>query len=215
VFVGCPDASGRHPRKKGIKVMWEDFLNPEILRRNLIVGSIYIAAFALLKNTIVDRIKSFYMVASDKDGLRIDPKYQSEVLSRNTSPVYASLEWLKELQAIDGSDLAVYEQVKKRRNEIAHEIPRMLMNGLPPDLPTRFSEMVSLLDKIERWWIVNVEIVTDPQFDGKQVDEEGIIPGPIMGLRLMVDIALGAEEDSRKYIDEFIRRTRTTKKSVQ
>lgn len=82
------------------------------------------------------------------------------------------------------------------------------MGGLPSDLPARFSEMVSLLDKIERWWIVNVEITTDPQFDGQEIDEEGIIPGPIIGLRLMMDIALGSEEDSRKYLDEFMRRTR-------
>jgi len=186
---------------------WEHFLNPEVLRPNLIIASLYIAAFELLKSTIVDRIRSFYFIGFDQNGLRIDPEYQTEVLSRNRSPVYASLEWLKESHAIDDNDIVVFERVKKCRNDFAHAIAGMLMNGLPSDLPARFSEMVSLLDKIERWWIVNVEIATDPQFDGQEIDEQGIIPGPVIGLRLMMDIALGSDEESRKYLDEFMRRT--------
>jgi hypothetical protein len=42
-----------------------------------------------------------------------------------------------------------------------------------------------------------------PQFDGEHIDEGGIIPGPMMALQLMMDIALGSEEDSRKHLDEF------------
>lgn len=191
-----------------VQKLWEDFLNPEVLRSNLIIASLYIAAFEFLKSTIVDRIRSFYVIGFDQNGLRIDPEYQTAVLLKNRSPVYASLEWLKKSQAIDDNDIAVFERVKKCRNGFAHAITGMLMSGLPSDLPARFSEMVSLLDKIERWWIVNVEITTDPQFDGQEIDEEGIIPGPIIGLRPMMDIALGSEEDSRKYLDEFMRRTR-------
>ena len=173
--------------------MWEDFLNPEVLRSNLIVASIYIVAFEVLKNTIVDRLKSFYTMGLHEDGPQIDPKYQSEVLSKNPSPVYASLEWLKESQAIDDNDISAFERAKKCRNDFAHELPEMLMKGLPSDLPDRFSEMIWLVDKIGRWWVVNVDIAPDPQHDGKHVDEEQVIPGPSMELRLMMDIALAPE----------------------
>jgi hypothetical protein len=63
------------------------------------------------------------------------------------------------------------------------------------------------LEKIERWWILNVEIPTDPDFDGGEVDEKGIVPGVLIGLRLMMDIALGSNEESRFYFDEFIKGT--------
>jgi hypothetical protein len=53
------------------------------------------------------------------------------------------------------------------------------------------------LNKIEKWWIINVDIATDPQFDGEHIDERGIIPGPIMPHQLMMDIALGSEEDTK------------------
>ena len=185
---------------------WENFLNPAVLRPNLIVASIYIAAFQLLKNAIVDRLRFFYTFGFDENATPTGRKYQSEVLARNRSPVYASLDWLKESQAIDSDDLAAFEKVKKLRNDLAHELTQMLRNGLPSDLPERFNEMVSLLDKIERWWIVNVEIPTNPEFDDKKLDAEKVIPGPLLGLRLLVDVALGSEEESRKYVDEFRRR---------
>jgi len=82
--------------------MLEDFLNPEIVRPKLIVASVYIAAYEVLKSTIVQRIKSFYTLG----GIYKEdhPKYQSEVLSRNRSPVYASLDWLRESHAIDDNE---------------------------------------------------------------------------------------------------------------
>lgn len=185
---------------------WENFLNPDVLRPNLIVASIYIAAFELLKNAIVDRLRFFYTFGFDQNSTPTGRKYPSEVLARNRSPVYASLDWLKKSQAIDSNDLAVFEKVKQLRNDLAHELTQMLRTGLPAALPERFGEMVSLLDKIERWWLVNVEIPTNPDFDGKEVDAQDVIPGPLMGLRLLVDVALGSEEESRKHIDEFRKR---------
>ncbi len=40
-----------------------------------------------------------------------------------------------------------------------------------------------------------MEIPTNPDFDGKKIDEEGMVPGKIMTLRLLADIALGSEEE--------------------
>lgn len=62
---------------------------------------------------------------------------------------------------------------------------------------------VALLRKIEVCWITNVEIPTNPDFDGAKVDENGIVPGPVMTMQLLMDIALGDDERSRFYYDEF------------
>src|SRR5262249_41132455 len=154
----------------------------------------YIAAFELLKSAIVDRIKDFYAYGFDQNGpqIKIGPEYELEVLSRNRSPVYASLAWLKEAQVIKDDDVAIFEQAKKLRNELAHALVGLLLRELPPELQQRFGEMVSLLDKIERWWIVNVEIATDPHLRSREIDETKVVPGPIMGLHLLLDIALGS-----------------------
>ena len=75
----------------------------------------------------------------------IDPKYQTDVLSRNRSPVYASISWFKEHRAIDDSDAAVFERVKGCRNKLAHELPSMLDTGLPDDFYQCFADMLALL----------------------------------------------------------------------
>jgi hypothetical protein len=165
---------------------WDTFLNPATLRPNLIAASVYISAFELLKTVIVDRIKSFYTHGFDRNGGRSDPEYESEVLSKNRSHVYASLEWLKEMHAIDDADIAASERVKKLRNELAHELTGILFQGLPADLAERLSEMISLLDKIERWWIVKVEIPINPDLNGVEINKSQVIPGPTMGLRLLL-----------------------------
>lgn len=50
-------------------------------------------------------------------------------------------------------------------------------------------------------------IATDPDFDGKKVDPEEIVPGSVVALRLMLDIALGSDEKLKRYGDEFTNRT--------
>src|SRR5258708_18308652 len=100
-----------------VRNSWESLLNPDVLRPNLIMAALYIAAFEVLKSTIIERIRDFYVTGFDKsvekDGGRlVDPKYQTEVLSRNRSPVYACLDWLKESQAVDDQDIAAFERAK-------------------------------------------------------------------------------------------------------
>jgi hypothetical protein len=192
------------------KSSWEDFLNPTILRPRLVTASLYIAAFELLKTAIIDGIRSFYSSGFDQKAMRISPEYQSDVLVKNASPLYASLEWLKESQAINEDDIAAFEKVKDLRNELAHKLSEKLFKGLPLELASRFVEMVSLLDKIERWWIVNVEIPTSPELHNEEIDEQSVIPGRVMGLRLMMEIALGSEGESNKYLDEFAKLNRKT-----
>lgn len=43
---------------------WEDFLNPDVLRPKLISASIYLAAFELLKDAIIERIEDFLQIAT-------------------------------------------------------------------------------------------------------------------------------------------------------
>ncbi|MHB8575472.1 MAG: hypothetical protein ACYDCQ_09080 [Dehalococcoidia bacterium] len=187
-----------------VRWSWEKFLNPDVLRPRLIAASVFIAGFESLEDCVVDRIRNFFSFGFDENGHVIDPQYQAEVLTRNRSPVYASLAWLKEMGAIDDTDIATFDRVKSCRNYFAHRLLQFVGDeGMPPDFETRFQEMTALLRKIEVWWIKEVDIATDPEFDGVEVDEGTIIPGPTMGLQLLRDIALGSDERSRFYYDEL------------
>jgi hypothetical protein len=184
---------------------WERFLNPKELRPNLILASLYIAAFEILKKSIIERIRDFYITGFDENGWIIAPEYLQQVLSKDKSTTYASLKWLLESQAINDDDIEKFNKVKECRNLLVHEITKFLSKGLPPEFPICFNSMVTLLDKIERWWIINVEIPLNSDLAEKAegIDENGIVPGPILSLRLMVNVALGSDENANDYLNEF------------
>ena len=188
---------------------WEAFLNPDVLRPRLAQAAIFIVAFEMLKATIVDRIRSFFSVGFDSERDRASPEY-ANILARNRSPVHASLDWLVEQGAINAGDRLKFDDIKACRNRIAHELLEVMSKGLPPEFDAQFGELVALLRKIEVWWILDVDVATDPRFDGQTIDEGGIVPGPIWGLQLLYEIALGSPERSRFYYEEFRKRTKPT-----
>jgi hypothetical protein len=183
---------------------WIAFLTPEVLRNRLISASIYLAAFELLKDSIIDHPRSFFASGFDINGPIAGARYQEEILTRNSSPLYASLAWLREFNAIDDTDLAVFEGLKNARNTIAHDMHQLASGGAPSKHVAELPKLVALLRKIEVWWIMNVEIPTNPDFDeASEIDEDGILPGPVMTVSLMVDVALGSEEQANQYLKAF------------
>ena len=182
---------------------WDRFLKPENLKANLIILSLFITSYEILKDSIITRIRDFYTNGFNEKGWIIDKEYQTKVESLNKSPLYASLEWLKNMKVIDDNDIEEFNEIKKCRNELAHEIVNFITKGSTINPLPLFPKMINLLDKIEKWWILNVEIELNPNLNDKEIDEKGIVPGPIIMLRVLMDIALGNEEESRFYYNGF------------
>lgn len=63
--------------------------------------------------------------------------------------------------------------------------------------------MVELLSKIECWWIVNIEIPANEDFDGVEIDEAGTVPGRVMIVRILADLALGSDKEAKAYLGYF------------
>jgi hypothetical protein len=186
---------------------WQNFLNPEVMRPTLITASLYITAFELLKDAIITRVCDFYTSKWDNGEAVPGPEYLSKVLSRSSSPVHASLAWLRENGAVEDTDLDVFKAVKDLRNKLVHRLPQVLNEGLPAALPEHFAKLVALLRKIEVWFVMEVEIPTNPDFDAKEVDSDDVQPGSVLSLQILLDVALGDEEKSRYYFDEFRKRS--------
>lgn len=185
---------------------WEEFLDPDVLRGKLISASIYIAAYEMLKESIVGRIRNFYSSGFTSEGYTLSPEYEETVLSRNRSQLYASLMWLRDNDVIDDTDLAKFEEVKAWRNRLAHEMSSHVVGSLGLGYLEQLHVMAALLKKVETWWIVNVEIPTNPDMADTEIDESGIVPGPSISLQLMIEVALGDSKQSRFYIEELRKR---------
>lgn len=178
---------------------WEQLLTPAVMQEKLISASLYITAFELLKDSIIDRIRSFYMIGIDENGMVIDKEYEKVVLSRNKNPLQASLDWLVENQVVDAEDVESFKRIRTTRNLLAHELPAMVMGATNYQHTERFQELVALLKKIEVWWLVNMEIPANPDFDDQEIDEEGIVPGPVLMIQMMLEVLSGNEELLKHY----------------
>ena len=184
---------------------WLRLLDPDQLRPRMLAAGLVLAAFETLKDAIVDRIKSFFTHTwSRENGPEIDEEYQKDVLSRNRSPVYASLQWLKEMKAIDDEDLSAFEAIKGARNKLAHELIQFLLQDTDvSEFELYFDLCSALLHKIEAWWIINVDIATDPDLHDKEPVPDQVFSMSQVVLQVMRDVALGNEEESRLLLRMF------------
>ena len=87
------------------KIIWERFLNPEIPDTDLMVASLFITAFEILQNSIIERVKRFFIEGSGNDEPVINKKYRTNALTLDKSPLRAALQWLKQFKAIDDNDI--------------------------------------------------------------------------------------------------------------
>ena len=187
-----------------IKDSWERILHPKTLKENIIVASLFSMAFEMLKTSIIEKLEYFYSDGLDKSGLIVSPDYKSEVLPLGKGQLYASLNWLKNHDAITGEDLESFEYIKKCRNTLTHEMLSFTSKGVDFEVAEAFGKLTSLLRKIEIWWFVNLEMSIDPDAYPEDLDPEQVIPGPIWSLQMLINIALGPDEEAKKYYDQFV-----------
>ena len=191
-----------------IKDSWERFLNPDSLKNNLIMGSLYITSFEILKDSIIERLKDFFIEGIDDNKFIYSDRYKTKVLSLHKKPLTASLMWLQNMDTINNDDILKFKKITIFRNKLAHEMLGFLTNTQEEDLIELFHEMINLITKIEKWWIINVEIPTDSNYDNQNINENEIIPGVNLTLKLLLDVALGNDEESKLYYEEFIKRSK-------
>ncbi|WP_324041848.1 hypothetical protein [Aeromonas caviae] len=182
-----------------IKEDWEEALNPEIMRELLISISMYITAFELLRETIIDNIRSFYAEGYVHNGPIIGKDYQDDFLSRNKSEVYASLNWFVENQVINTKDMESFEIIKKVRNRLAHELLHVFTRAETFNLAEEFNPLIELIRKMRVWLVVNVEVPTNPDYDGEEIDESGVIPSAVLSLQAILEVASGNSTLLEKY----------------
>jgi hypothetical protein len=180
---------------------WAKFLNPEALRGNLIVASIFLAAYERLRTSVIDRIRAFFTHGFDENGPIVSEEYKSDVLTLDKSPLRASLFWLQKMSAIDETDIARVDRVREHRNELAHDLPRFIATA-DAEINIHLLEVIyDLVAKIDRWWVREVEIPTNPDFDGQEVNDSDIQSGNMLFIQMMIQIATG--KDSGAYWEEF------------
>lgn len=107
------------------------------------------------------------------------------------------------MNVISAGDEMAIRSVTDTRNNIAHEMLAMVGDAKWPDLAKDFATTMALVQKIEKWWILNVEIGTDPDINANEIDEDKIVSGPSWVMHLLAQVALGVGDEAWKFHQKF------------
>jgi hypothetical protein len=191
---------------------WLKLLNPTELKQNLIRCSIFITAWELLKEAIVDPILWHYTDGFiEKKYLR--PRYHKEVIELDTrekkDPVNASCLWLRKNNVIDDIDLQMIFDFRDHRNVVAHEMIKVLASTEVQVNLGLLDNLIIILGKIDKWWISEVELPTNPDFteeDFRNIDYDNILSMRMMVLQLISTVAYDDDQSLTALYEEFKKR---------
>lgn len=114
--------------------------------------------------------------------------YRTKVLVRHKSVFEASLAWLIEAKALTVEQAAQVRAIKKHRDEIAHELPNLLLDRDREVRTDLLDQMKELIGVLGRFW-GGVEASINPDFDDVEVDESAIVSGTDMVMSVLVAAA--------------------------
>lgn len=183
----------------------ENFFNPDILKQNLIIASLFIAVFDNFKANIIDKVKYFYF-SGIKDGVEQFKDYEQDVLnkvkSKNNKQIKATLLWLKENEFITEAEEILFAEFTNTRNKLAHEMNRMLIDGFSEEIYKLYAEMINLFSKIERKWIIDIEIpINPPDIPYEDINWDGITSINFEFIKIMTDIAFTGNDKYLKLVN--------------
>lgn len=179
---------------------FNEIFNYKEVKLKLIKVALFITVYEIFKKVIIEEVKD-YAAPAYNIGEKIDinqtydnDKYEKEVLNKvplgaKAREIKASILWLKEQNAIDGNDQKICKDIADLRNNLVHNITSSyLVTGLPTKINELYKQMLSLLDKILKWFYCEYE-----DYDNHNSDE--VKNGLISVLSLLTEIALSENEE--------------------
>lgn len=164
-------------------------LAPESMKATLVQAGAFLSAYELIKLQVVDGVRNFYWFGDEVDGKKVlDPEYETKVRSLHKNPFTASVVWLVDAGAITQEQADVLEEIYRHRHEIAHELPKLLID---PDFEVNVALLVDaavVLRKLGVFW-GRFTVDADPQWDGVEVSDADIRSGPDLLMGSLIEIA--------------------------
>lgn len=182
---------------------WDKLLNPELLKQNLVQCSLFISGYEILRNAIVDRLHGFYAneFFFNEEGeakAKVTAEYKEKVISLYPrDELHACCLWFQNHGAFDEQDLQKVSSIRKHRNYIAHEITKVISSDKHSVDHRIVANLIEIVQKIDIWWIKEVEVPTNPDFDSEYyeaIDWENVIGGNHMLLTLLMSLFHGDDQ---------------------
>lgn len=197
--------------EESVRKSWEKILNPDTLKENLIAASVFLTAYEYLRNSLISHLRGFFtdsgfMSIEDLTNPGISENYRVKVLSLDRREMVACALWFRNSGALTDEDIALIQTVTDHRNEIAHELPKLLSDTNHDVNLKHLKSVAELVGKIDNWWIREVEIPTDPDFNEAELanaDFDGAYSMRMLLLSFLVQVAEGDDAGLRAVFEAW------------
>ncbi len=149
-------------------------------------AGMFLTGWELLKTDIEDGVRQFFEL---QPGV-IGPEYERHVLSRHKYKLHASALWLVDQGAITATQCDRIEELRRHRNEIAHELAKLLIDPSHEINVKLLEEMATILRSVGAFF-GRIAADCDPEFDGREIADEEIRSGTSL---LMDHLVTACEE---------------------
>lgn len=194
----------------GIEEKLNNIINKDILQLHLTQIALFIGAYENFIDVIEERVESFlcdscFLDESKELKWKKSEKYKSLIEKRrvddmgNKNPLKATMLWFVDEGAITNEDYELFLRIKNLRDRYVHKMSDSLWNGLYEDDADMLFSMMELYNKVDKWWINEIEIpiAGDEIPDG--YDTEGVASFSYIAFQIMIGVLYGGK--SEEYID--------------
>lgn len=191
-----------------IDKQWHNIFDKNKLKDTVNTIALYITIYELLEDRIITYPKDFYTIVEfDEDAKRNYQNHVQSLYDKNAFPgiltrnkdLIASLMWFKSRGAIDDDDISIFANSRDLRNTVVHEMMTAITKG-GEKIAEQLLLMYNLFRKIEKWWILEVEVPISGQFpDLSEEDMNGVMSGYMVVLDAIIDIL--ANDSNKNFKD--------------
>lgn len=154
-------------------VFLQNITDKGIIQNHLTFMALYIALYENFTITFVEKVKSLLCDQSIQNGklkYKESSLYQEKIKNRvvddkgNKDILKATMLWLQNEGAMSEQDYSDFLEIKSIRNTYAHEMARLIVEGVPLDDFHWLIKLLGLYGKLDKWWINEIEIPISGEF---------------------------------------------------
>lgn len=180
-------------KERGILVdNWNNILDENILKFNINFAAVFVMSYECLKEFVVEQIRFFYSehIWFEDDKLKCEESvaYKEKVRKLDRNIENASLKWFIDAGAITQEDYDIYQIIRIKRNDITHELLKNINCGFGEEDVHLFENMLRIYNKLDKWWINEIEIPIAADDIPEDYDREMVVGGQAFILLIINDI---------------------------
>ncbi|WP_339865416.1 hypothetical protein [Paremcibacter congregatus] len=179
--------------------------NSNYLQNQLMFGGMQLMLIEFLKKWMKDQLEGFFgsFKGLDKNGeclYLVEEKY-SYLFKKNIDghPFDKQLQWFVEKGAINEDEGVYLSAMRHRRNEVGHELIRLITDDKRQELIWEECKAIAnLLFKMDNWWFRQIDVPTGLLSDHEEITEEDLENGSSVAINILLNFVERVNPETNK-----------------